>query len=235
MTALDSFSMTASPGEVVGIIGPNGAGKTTLFNVISGFLTPDSGEMFLRGNSLKGRRPHEIADLGTARAFQDLRLVMKVSVLDNVLLAMRDQKGENVWHALFNFTGLAREEAERRRQAKTLLGDFNLGDKASELAEDLSYGQQKLLSLACCIATGSKLLLLDEPVAGINPELIERIVAFIKGYKELGITTIVIEHNMDAVARVTDRVIVMDAGRKIAEGSHAEVIKDAAVLEAYLE
>jgi len=235
VTALDNFSLSLDYGSIVGIIGPNGAGKTTMFNVISGFLSPENGEIRYRDINLSGMPDHRIAGTGISRTFQDLRLIMKLSVLENVMLAMKNQKGENIFHVLFNPGGVKKAEAENRDKAVSLLEYVALQEKINDPAENLSYGQQKLLSLACCLATDAELLLLDEPVAGIHPEIIEKILNIIKELKEKDKTVVMIEHNLDAVARISDRIVVMDEGRKVVEGKHDVIINDPRVLEAYLE
>lgn len=232
--ALDNLTLSIDNGRIIGIIGPNGAGKTTLFNVISGFLTPDNGEMRYKDSNILGMSGYRISNMGISRTFQDMRLIMRLTVLENVLLAMKNQAGENVFHAIFNFRGLKNEEAENREKAKSLLEYVNIQEKTDDLAESLSYGQQKLLSLACCLASDAELFLLDEPVAGINPEIIEKILVIIKELKEKGKTVILIEHNLDAIARVSDTIVVMDEGRKVTEGKHDDILNDPRVLEAYL-
>jgi len=235
VVALDNFSLSLEHRSIVGIIGPNGAGKTTMFNVVSGFLSPENGEIRYKDINLSGMAKHRIAGTGISRTFQDLRLIMKLTVLENVMLAMKDQKGENIFHVLFNPGGVKKAEAENRDKAVSLLEYVALQEKINDPAENLSYGQQKLLSLACCLATDAELLLLDEPVAGIHPEIIDKILNIIKELKEKGKTVVMIEHNLDAVARVSDRIVVMDEGRKVAEGKHDVIINDPRVLEAYLE
>ena len=235
VTALDNFSLSLDYGSIVGIIGPNGAGKTTMFNVVSGFLSPENGEIRYRDISLSGMAEHRIAGTGISRTFQDLRLIMKLTVLENVMLAMKDQKGENIFHVLFNPGGVKKAEAENRDKAVSLLEYVDLRKKINDPAENLSYGQQKLLSLACCLATDAELFLLDEPVAGIHPEIIEKILTIITELKGKGKTVVMIEHNLDAVARVSDWIVVMDEGKKVVEGKHDVIINDPRVLEAYLE
>lgn len=235
IAALDNFSLSLNHGSIVGIIGPNGAGKTTLFNVISGFLSPDNGGIQYKNIDLSGISDHRIAAIGISRTFQDLRLIMKLTVLENVLLAMKNQIGENIFHALFSSRGVKKEEMENRIKAISLLEYVALQEKTDDLAENLSYGQQKLLSLACCLASDAELLLLDEPVAGIHPEIIEKILIIIKELKERSKTVVIIEHNLDVIARVSDWIVVMDEGKKVVKGKHDVIINDPRVLEAYLE
>jgi len=233
--ALSGFSCAVKGREILGLIGPNGAGKTTLFNVISGFLPPDRGRITFDGKNLVGIPPHKIAKSGIARTFQNLRLIRQLSVLDNVLLSFRDQPGEKLRNVFFNWKKSKIHEAENRQTALALLAQSGLGDKAYDPADNLSYGQQKLLSLVCCLAAKADLLLLDEPVAGIAPEMIERILGIIRELPAKGKSVILIEHNIDAVMQVCDRVVFMDAGERICEGTPQEVRNNPKVIEAYLD
>lgn len=233
--ALDDFSASIRNGEVLGLIGPNGAGKTTLFNVLTGFIPPDNGSVSLNGKDITGAAPHKIANQGISRTFQNLRLIRQVSVLDNVLLSFREQPGERLMNVFFRWGKCKNQEAANRKEAMALLEETGLSEKADDPAEDLSYGQQKLLSLVCCLAAKSDFLLLDEPVAGIAPEMIEKILGIIRGLPSKGKSVILIEHNLDAVMQVCDRVIFMDAGAKVSEGTPEEVRNDPRVIEAYID
>ena len=233
--ALADFSCSLEQGKILGLIGPNGAGKTTLFNVITGFIPAESGRISLRGIELHKKPAYKIANLGIARTFQDLRLIYQLSVLENVLLSFRNQPGERLGNVFFKSKTCNGREAENRKTAITILEDTGLGDKLNDPASDLSYGQQKLLSLVCCLASGAELLLLDEPVAGIAPAMIEKILLIIRDLPKKGKTLIIIEHNIEAVMQVCDRVIFMDAGAKISEGTPEEVHKAPKVIEAYLD
>lgn len=232
---LDGFSCRVECGEIVGLVGPNGAGKTTLFNVLTGFLPADSGSAACAGITLTGLPPYKVTRLGIARTFQDLRLIRQMSVLDNVMLAFQDQPGENIFRALLRPKTGRITDSRNRDTALALLDSVGLSEKADDLGENLSYGQQKLLSVVCCLATGASLLLLDEPVAGIAPQMIESILSLIKELPGHGKTVVLIEHNMEAVAEVCDRVIFMDAGRNLAEGTPDEVRNDPRVIEAYID
>jgi len=233
--ALDDFSLEIPQNSITGIIGPNGAGKTTLFNVITGFLPLDSGKIIYNGKNLSRMPSYKIARAGIARTFQQLRLITRMTVLDNILLSFQNQAGEYLKNT-FLFPGrVKKQERKNREKANELLAFMGIEEKAGDLVEDLSYGQQKMISLACCLASGADLLLLDEPVAGINPSMIEKILMVIKKLPEAGKTFVIIEHNIEAVMRVCDRVIFMDEGKKIAEGDPESVRHDPAVIEAYLE
>jgi ABC-type branched-subunit amino acid transport system ATPase component len=235
VSALNDFTCSVSDGEVLGLIGPNGAGKTTFFNVVSGFLTPESGTVTFKGNNITNISPHRIANLGIHRTFQELRLMRQVSVLENVLFSFGEQLGERLRNVFFRRRRSQHQENENRKEALTLLGDASLLQKADEPADNLSYGQQKLLSLVCCLASGSQILLLDEPVAGIAPEMIDKILGIIRDLPSKGKSVILIEHNLDAVMQVCDRVIFMDAGVKVSEGTPEEVRNDPKVIEAYID
>ena len=182
-----------------------------------------------------GLPPYRISRAGVARTFQNLRLIRQISVLENVLLAFPDQPGERLGNVFFRWKTSRTREAANRRLAMSLLGDAGLSEKADDPAEALSYGQQKLLSLVCCLAAGAELLLLDEPVAGIAPAMIEKILTMIQDLPKQGKSVVFIEHNLEAVMQVCDRVIFMDAGRKISEGTPEQVRNDPRVIEAYID
>lgn len=231
--ALDSLSLAIEQRQIVSLIGPNGAGKTTLFNVICGFLSPEDGSVQFRGRPVTGLHPHRIAGLGIGRTFQDLRLLRRATVLENVMLGFQRQAGEAVLHGLVGLR-TRREERANVEKARALLEFVGLAGKSHDLGENLSYGQQKLLTLACCLAMDAELLLLDEPVAGIEPETTQKILGLLRQLQAGGKTVFLIEHNIEAVKEVSDTVIVVDEGRKIAEGAPQMVMQDPVVLEAYL-
>jgi ABC-type branched-subunit amino acid transport system ATPase component len=231
--ALADVDLTFPSAGTVAIIGPNGAGKTTLLNVMTGFLMPDQGRVALDGQDMTHMQPHQIARLGITRTFQDLRLISQVSVLENVLLARPNQKGERLLPALFR-NGVAAEESHNRAEALRWLKFVGLDSAAKELAGELSYGQQKLLTLACCLATDARILLLDEPVAGVHPEMVSKILNLLGQLSDTGKQIIFIEHDLSAVRQVASHVIVMDEGKIIAQGKPSEVLDRPEIIEAYV-
>lgn len=235
ISALADFSCSLKAGEILGLIGPNGAGKTTLFNIISGFIPADSGRVVLNGRDITNRPPYQITNFGISRTFQNLRLIRQISVLDNVLLSFRYQAGEKLGNVFFGWGKSRRQESANRQEAMKLLEETGLAQKANDPAENLSYGQQKLLSIVCCLAAKSEVLLLDEPVAGIAPEMIEKILDVIRALPSKGKSVILIEHNLDAVMQVCGRVVFMDAGAKVSEGTPDQVRNDPRVIEAYID
>ncbi len=232
--ALSGFSCSLQKGEILGIIGPNGAGKTTLFNIISGFVIPDNGKVIFKSKDITNAVPFRITRLGISRTFQNLRLIKQISVLDNVLLAFQNQPGEKLHRTLFNWKYCLKQETANKIEAMVLLKEMGIWNKVNDPAEKLSYGQQKLLTIACCLAAKSEVLLLDEPVAGIAPETIESMLTIIKSLPSLGKTVILIEHNLDAVMKICDRVIFMDSGTIVSEGKPDFVRNDPKVIETYL-
>ncbi len=231
--ALAGVSLSFRPSGITAIIGPNGAGKTTLLNVLSGFLRADSGRHFLGHRETTCLPPHKIARLGLTRTFQNLRLITLVSVLENVMLARPKQSGEKLFYALTRI-GVAAEEAANMQRSMEILEFVGLREQVNDTAGELSYGQQKLLTLAICLATESPILFLDEPVAGVNPEMIQKILGLLKQLRDEGKTIIFIEHDIEAVRQIADTVIVMDEGKVIAHGSPHEVLDWPEIMEAYL-
>lgn len=231
--ALDSLTLRLPESGIAAIIGPNGAGKTSLLNVITGFLRPDRGRCLLGEHEITGKAPHKIARLGLARTFQDLRLIRLINVLDNVMLAWPNQSGEKPWRALTQ-TRVREEERRNRDKAERLLDFVGLIKKVKEPAGELSYGQQKLLTLACCLATEARMLLLDEPVAGVHPEMAQRILGLLEQLRDSGKLIVFIEHDISSVRQVADVVYVMDDGKLIAQGPPDDVLERPEIMEAFV-
>ena len=231
--ALRGLSLRFPSSGITAIIGPNGAGKTTLLNLITGFIRADAGRCFLGDRVISHLAAYRVARLGIARTFQDLRLIPQVSVLDNVLLAPPRQRGEKLLQALLRL-GVANEEKHNREKVMAILDFVGLRSKASEPAGELSWGQQKLLTLACCLAAEARILFLDEPVAGVHPELAAEILELLGRLRDDGKFIVFIEHDIAAVRQVADVVVVMDDGRVIAEGPPADVLERPEIMEAYV-
>ena len=233
--AVDGASLEVGEGSITALIGPNGAGKTTFFNVITGFYSADGGEASFKGDAILGRSPHRIAQLGMVRTFQITKALARMTVLDNMMLAAPDQPGEHLIGLMFRPLAARRREREVREQAVELLEVFNLQDLAEEYAGTLSGGQRKLLELARALMARPRFLLLDEPMAGINPTLGRRLLDHMQRLRrEDGVTFLFIEHDMEVVMNHSDRVIVMANGRVIADGTPDEVRGDEKVIDAYL-
>ena len=233
--AVDGATLDVAEGSITALIGPNGAGKTTFFNVVTGFYRPDGGRAVFEGERILGRPPYAIARLGMVRTFQITKALARMPVIDNMMLAAPDQPGERLHNVVFNPGAVRRREAEVRQEAMELLEVFNLDGLAGDYAGTLSGGQRKLLELARALMTRPRFLLLDEPMAGINPTLGRRLLDHMKRLRtEEGVTFLFIEHDMEVVMNHSDRVIVMAEGRVIAEGEPQEVRRDKAVIDAYL-
>ena len=235
LRAVDNCSFTVARGSVTGLIGPNGAGKSTAANLITGFIRADAGTILFDGNDIAHMPVHQIARHGLTRTFQITRELERMTVVENMLAAPHNQLGESFWLGLLGLPAVRKQENENLKRALKLLQDFDLYQLRDEYAGNLSGGQRRLLELARVVMTQPKLLLLDEPFAGINPVLAARLSDYIAALcKDEGITFLIIEHNLAMVERLCHTVIVMALGRMIAEGSMAELRQNAAVVDAYL-
>jgi branched-chain amino acid transport system ATP-binding protein len=232
--ALDGCTLDIAARSITGLIGPNGAGKTTLFNVVSGLAAPDGGEIRLAGQPLHGRPSHVIARLGVARTFQIPRPLGRLTVVENLLVGAHGQGGETLWRALVARGAIARDEARLVGRADEILDFMGLAAVRDDLAETLSGGQKKLLELARALMSEPRVILLDEPGAGVNPTLLRSLVARIRELHAQGRTFVLIEHDMDLVTALCDPVIVLAGGRTLVEGPFEQVRRDPRVLEAYL-
>ncbi|MFA6132834.1 MAG: ABC transporter ATP-binding protein [Phycisphaerae bacterium] len=234
LRAVSALSFDVPSGAIVALIGPNGAGKTTVFNLICGNLKADGGTISVVGRDVTSKRPDRIAALGVGRTFQDCKVFEQMTVRDNVMLGMRDRPVETLVVALKQGKGLKEAEEVKRERALELLKDVGLADKADCLACDLSYGQRKLIELSRVRAFCPQIFLLDEPFAGLFPEIAQQMACVICDIGKSGRTAIFIEHDMKAVADIADRAIVMNFGRLIADDAPEAVLNDPAVLDAYL-
>jgi neutral amino acid transport system ATP-binding protein len=233
--AVDAATLSVREGSITALIGPNGAGKTTLFNVLTGFIRPEGGMATFQGRRVLGHPPHVIARLGMVRTFQITKALARMPVIDNMMLAAPDQPGESLLGLLTRPAAARRRETEVRRQAMDLLRTFNLHELADEYAGSLSGGQRKLLELARALMTEPRLLLLDEPMAGINPTLGRRLLDHMQRLRaEHGVTFLFIEHDLEIVMNHSDTVVVMAEGRVIADGQPEEIRGDQRVIDAYL-
>ena len=232
--ALSDVDFTIRHGEIYGLIGPNGAGKTTLFNVLTGIYEPDEGSFTFDGRPLAGLKPHEVAGRGIARTFQNIRLFANLSALENVMVGRHVRTKAGVFGAIARDRRTRREEAAIERRALELLEYVGVASRANDLAKSLPYGFQRRLEIARALATDPKLLALDEPAAGMNATETASLESLLHAIRRDGTTILLIEHDMKLVMGVCDRVLVLDYGRRIAEGPAAEVQKDPAVISAYL-
>ncbi len=235
LQALQDVHFSIDKGEIIGLIGPNGAGKTTVFNLLTDVYMPSEGVIELDGDSIVGKKTYQITQNGIARTFQNIRLFKDISVIDNVKIAMNSQMKYSVLAGIFRFPSYRREEKEVSKRAHELLKVFSLDGHAHDMAKNLPYGQQRKLEIARALATNPKVLLLDEPAAGMNPtetmELMETIMLIRDKFK---IAILLIEHDMNFVMGICEHIVVLDYGRIIAEGSAEEVRRNPKVIAAYL-
>ncbi|MBF6976053.1 ABC transporter ATP-binding protein [Streptococcus macedonicus] len=235
LTAVGDVTMHLNEGELVGLIGPNGAGKTTLFNLLTGVYEPSEGSVSLDGTLLNSKKPYKIASLGLSRTFQNIRLFKDMTVLKNVLVGMANQNKSHVFASFLRLPKFYQSEEELRQKAMDLLAIFNLDGDADTLAKNLPYGQQRRLEIVRALATEPKILFLDEPAAGMNPQETAELTQLIRQIKEeFNITIMLIEHDMSLVMEVTERIYVLEYGRLIAHGTPDEIKNNQRVIEAYL-
>jgi len=235
LTAVDKFSANLDEGEILGLIGPNGAGKTTVFNCLTGMYQPTSGSINFQGKELVGLHPFEITQLGVARTFQNIRLFKNLTVLDNVAIALHPKAGYGMLQAVLRLPGFRKCEKRIYERANELLEIFGVSERKTEIAGNLPYGEQRRLEMARALAAQPKVLLLDEPAAGMNPhetKELEELIRWVQ--KEFSLSILLIEHDMSFVMNLCDEIVVLDYGISIAQGTPAEIRSNPRVIEAYL-
>jgi branched-chain amino acid transport system ATP-binding protein len=234
LSAIDNLDFAIAAGEIRGLIGPNGSGKTTLFNLISGLYTPTSGSILFEGKPIAGRRPDEVTRAGIARTFQNIRLFGDMTVWENLLVGRHSRLKQTVFDDIFSTATKRREETLAKEMLESLLKQFRMEKLRDELAKNLPYGLQRELEIMRAMASEPRLLMLDEPAAGMNPQETDQLMLQIKRLKELGFTVLVVEHDMKLVMNICDKITVLNYGKKIAEGVPRDIQAHPEVIGAYL-
>jgi len=235
LRAVCNFDIVVNEGDLAGLIGPNGAGKTTVFNMITGLYSVSDGDILFNGQSIVGVEPHKIAQMGISRTFQNIRLFQNLSVLDNVRIAYHTHAGYSMADSVWRTSRFETKEREMTEQAQEFLAVFNLADRQNELAKNLPYGEQRRLEIARALATNPRLLLLDEPAAGMNPKEVATLMELIHFIRDrFKLTILLIEHQMRVVMGICEQITVMDFGEVIARGTAGEIQNNPKVIEAYL-
>ena len=234
LVAVDKVSFRVDEAEILGIIGPNGAGKTTVLGAISGFYPPSGGKVSFQGKDITGWKAHRVSRLGIGRTFQSSVLFMALPVIDNVFIAGHLNYQTAIWKRLLRLPSATKEEQALRREGEQVLDQMGLGDYKTELTKNLPHGHQRILGICIALVGKPKLLLLDEPLTGMNANEIQTTTQLIRGIRDNGVTIVMIEHNMEAVMSLCDRIIVLDQGKKIAEGPPEQIRRDQGVIDAYL-
>lgn len=234
LSVLEDVNLSVEQGEIVSLIGPNGAGKTTIFNLLTGVYQVSAGDIFFEGKKINGKPIQEIVDAGIARTFQNLRLFPNMRVIENVMVGDYHNQKYGFLDMMFRTRKFKEEERKATQQAVDILESIGMADKIDNYASDLPYGAQRRLEIARAIATNAKLILLDEPAAGMNGQETEELLEFVKSLQKRGFTILLIEHDMNLVMNISDRIYVLNHGRMIAEGKPVEISKNPAVIEAYL-
>jgi branched-chain amino acid transport system ATP-binding protein len=234
LTAVNGLDLSVDKGEIVGLIGPNGAGKTTVFNMIMGSCSPSQGRVLLKGTDMTGRKPHALVSHGLVRSFQKTALFSDMTVLQNILLGFHLVSGIHFWEALFRVRTVRERERQLIGKAMEIAEFMELGSSLDQMAKNLPHGHQRMLGVAIALATGPELVLLDEPVTGMNTEETDLMMKKIMEIRVKGVTVFIVEHDMRLVMKICDRLCVLHFGRKIAEGPPSEICRNQEVIAAYL-
>lgn len=234
ISALSDVSFSIKEGEIFGLIGPNGAGKTTMFNIITAMFPPTSGDIIFSGEKINGLKPYQITEKGICRTFQNIRLFPEMTVLENAMMGTHARSRAGVWSSVLRTKPQKKEERHIREKATRLLEAVNLPDQTDTIAKNLAYGQQRRLEIARALASEPTLLLLDEPAAGMNESETEDLHDIIMNIRDMGVTVLLIEHDMPLVMKTCDRIVVLNFGEKIAEGEPEDIQNNDEVIEAYL-